>query len=62
MKQKKILIFRVSSLGDFIHAVPAIKLIKQNNPGAKIYFSSIKKDSVGFVTPDLLPFKKKNYR
>ena len=55
----KILIYRVSSLGDFIHSTPAIKLIKQNNPGSKIYFSSQKKDSVGFVTPDLLPFKKK---
>ena len=55
----KILIFRISSLGDFIHSTPAIKLIKQNNPGSKIYFSSQKKDSVGFVTPDLLPFKKK---
>ena len=55
----KILIYRISSLGDFIHSTPAIKLIKQNNPGSKIYFSSQKKDSVGFVTPDLLPFKKK---
>ena len=59
MKPIKILIFRVSSLGDFIHATPAIKLIRQNNPGAKIYFSSQKKNSIGFVTPDLLPFKKK---
>ena len=59
MKPTKILIFRVSSLGDFIHATPAIKLIRQKNPSAKIYFSSQKKNSVGFVTPDLLPFKKK---
>ena len=59
MKPIKILIFRVSSLGDFIHATPAIKLIRQNNPGAKIYFSSQTKNSIGFVTPDLLPFKKK---
>ena len=58
MKPYKILIFRVSSLGDFIHATPAIKLIRKNNPGAKIYFSSQKKKSVGFVTPDLLPFQK----
>ena len=57
MKPIKILIFRVSSLGDFIHATPAIKLIRQNNPGAKIYFSSQKKNSIGFVTPYLLPFK-----
>tara|TARA_A100001011_G_scaffold349246_1_gene387679 strand:+ start:455 stop:1411 length:957 start_codon:yes stop_codon:yes gene_type:complete len=59
MKPSKILIFRVSSLGDFIHATPAIKLIRKKNPGAKIYFSSQKRKSVGFVTPDLLPFKKK---
>ena len=55
----KILIFRVASLGDFIHSTPAIKLIKQNNPDAKIYFASQKKNSEGFVTPNLLPFKKK---
>ena len=59
MKHKKILIFRVCSLGDFIHATPAIKLIRKKNPGAKIYFSSLQKKSVGFVTPNLLPFKKK---
>ena len=59
MKPSKILIFRVSSLGDFIHSTPAIKLIRQNNPGAKIYFSSQKKKSVGFVTPDLLPYRRK---
>ena len=59
MKPKKILIFRVCSLGDFIHASPAIKLIREKNPGAKIYFSSQKKKAVGFVTPDLLPLKKK---
>ena len=55
----KILIYRVSSLGDFIHSTPAIKLIRQNNTGAKIYFASQKKNSIGFVTPNLLPFKKK---
>ena len=53
----KILIYRVSSLGDFIHSTPAIKLIRQNNVGAKIYFASQKKNSIGFVTPNLLPFK-----
>ena len=56
----KILIYRVSSLGDFIHSTPAIKLIRQNNVGAKIYFAS-QKNSIGFVTPNLLPLKK-NYR
>lgn len=55
----KILIYRVSSLGDFIHSTPAIKLIKQTNVGAKIYFASQKKNSIGFVTPNLLPIKKK---
>tara|TARA_Y100000590_G_scaffold454050_1_gene600178 strand:- start:242 stop:1198 length:957 start_codon:yes stop_codon:yes gene_type:complete len=59
MKPIKILIFRVSSLGDFIHATPAIKLIRKKNSGAKIYFSSQKQKNVGFVTPNLLPFKKK---
>ncbi len=59
MKSKKILVFRVSSLGDFIHASPAIKLIRIKNPSAKIYFSSQKKKSIGFVTPDLLPLNKK---
>ena len=59
MKPSKILIYRVSSLGDFIHSTPAIKLIRQNNPRAKIYFSSQKKKSVGFVTPDLLPYRRK---
>ena len=48
MKSMKILIFRVASLGDFIHSTPAIKLIKQNNPDAKIYFASQKKNSEGF--------------
>ncbi len=59
MKPIKILIYRISSLGDFIHATPAIKLIRKKNPGAKIYFSSQKRKTVGFVTPDLLPLKKK---
>ena len=57
MKSEKILIHRVSSLGDFIHATPAIKLIKQKNPNAQIYFSSQKKRAVGFVSPNLIPLK-----
>jgi len=56
---KKILIYRNSSLGDFIHATPAIKLIKEQNPDAKIYFLSQKTSDAGFVTPNLIPFKKK---
>jgi|TARA_B110000285_G_scaffold216900_1_gene264650 ADP-heptose:LPS heptosyltransferase len=56
---KKILIYRNSSLGDFINASPAIKLIKELNPDSKIYFASQKKNTVGFVTPNLIPIKKK---
>ena len=56
---KKILIYRNSSLGDFIHATPAIKLIKEQNPDAKIYFLSQKTNDAGFVTPNLIPLKKK---
>ena len=43
MKTTSILIHRVCSLGDFIHATPAIKLIRKKNPRAKIYFSSQQK-------------------
>ena len=56
---KKVLIYRNSSLGDFIHATPAIKLIKEQNPDAKIYFLSQKTNDAGFVTPNLIPLKKK---
>lgn len=56
---KKILIYRNCSLGDFIVSLPAIKMIRDVNPDAKIYFASMKKEVTGYVTPNLLPLKKK---
>ena len=56
---KKILIYRHCSLGDFIVALPAIKMIKDENPNSKIYLSSSRKKEIGFVTPNLIPLKKK---
>ena len=55
---KKILIYRNCSLGDFIVSLPAIKMIKKNNPKSKIYLGSQQKSDVGFVKPNLIPLKK----
>ena len=56
---KKILIYRNCSLGDFIVSLPAIKMIKNQNPNSKIYLASQKKKDVGYVKPNLIPLKKK---
>lgn len=54
---KKILIYRHCSLGDFIVAIPAIRLIRKLNPGAQIYLASLKKNDKRFVTPNLIPLE-----
>jgi ADP-heptose:LPS heptosyltransferase len=54
----KILIYRNCSLGDFIVALPAIKLVKKLNPNSKIYFASQKRNVTGYVTPNLVPINK----
>tara|TARA_A100001011_G_scaffold325694_1_gene348826 strand:- start:445 stop:1380 length:936 start_codon:yes stop_codon:yes gene_type:complete len=54
----KILIYRNCSLGDFIVALPAIKLIKKKNPNSKIFFASQKRNIAGYITPNLVPIKK----
>jgi len=56
---KKILIYRTCSLGDFINTAPAIKLLKKKYPNSLFYFVCQKRRSVGYVYPNLLPFKKK---
>jgi len=39
-KPKNIIVFRTCLLGDFIFSLPALELLKQNFPEAKIYFMS----------------------
>ena len=55
---KKILIYRHCSLGDFIISLPAIKMIRDQNPKSKIYLASLKKKTTGFITPNLVPLRK----
>ena len=57
--KKKILIYRHCSLGDFIVSLPAIKLIRENNPNAIIYLASLVKNETGFVKPHRIPIREK---
>lgn len=56
---KKILIYRNSSLGDFIVSLPAINLIKKKNPDSIIYYASQIRNIAGHVKPHEIPIKKK---
>ena len=54
---KKILIYRHCPLGDFILALPAIKMIKDQNPTSKIFLAGQVNSNTGFVKPNLIPLK-----
>ena len=41
---KKIICFRNSKLGDYLISIPALKLIKKNNPECKIFYLTAKKN------------------
>ena len=56
---KKILVYRNSSLGDFIVSLPAVNIIRQKNKNSKIYFCSWITNVLGHVNPDRLPISKK---
>ncbi len=43
---KKIICFRNSKLGDYLISIPALKLIKKNNPECKIFYLSAKNNLV----------------
>ena len=57
--KKKILIYRHCSLGDFIVSLPAIKLIRENNPNAIIYLASLVKNEKSYVKPHRIPIREK---
>ena len=42
MKGKSILIINLSRLGDTIQSLPAVKLLKEDNPGCRITYMGIK--------------------
>lgn len=46
-------------MGDFINSAPAIRLLKDKYPNALLYLICQKKNSIGYVYPNSLPFKKK---
>lgn len=61
----KILILKPSSLGDVIHALPVLRLIKQHHPGSEVYWW-IEKNLAPLLAddPDLtgvIPFQRKRW-
>ena len=51
---KKILIFRNSSLGDFIVGIPAIKIINKKFFDHKIYYLTNEQSGPGAVNPNTI--------
>tara|TARA_B110000261_G_scaffold161581_1_gene203299 strand:+ start:269 stop:1210 length:942 start_codon:yes stop_codon:yes gene_type:complete len=56
-RTKKILIYRHCSLGDFILALPAIKMIKDKNPDSQIFLAGQKINDIGYIKANLIPLK-----
>ena len=55
--QKKILIFRNCSLGDFIVGIPSYKAIKELNDDCKIYFLSLYNNDIASIKPSEISLK-----
>ena len=57
-QQKKLLIFRNCSLGDFIIGIPSYKVIKEINTDYKIYFLSLYNNDKASIKPSEIILKK----